>query len=154
MANNRQYLIVVLYHPLPLCQFSQLFVSKFSVIFLLVGSLTKSLNCSVTFHPSYCVFQNLLMRKKIVWGHKGADGLYYLDVLRSKALSSVISPQQWHYRLGHPSLPKLCQIVPLNQSLVLSNCEACQLGKHHKSMFPMRVNKISTRLFELIHSDI
>nr|XP_010943394.1 uncharacterized protein LOC105061132 isoform X3 [Elaeis guineensis] len=35
--------------------------------------------------------EDLLMRKKIGGGHEGADGLYYLDVPRSRALSSVMN---------------------------------------------------------------
>lgn len=33
-------------------------------------------------------------------------------------------------------------------------CEACQLEKNHRTSFPLRVNNVSSCMFNLIHSDI
>nr|CAD1824666.1 unnamed protein product [Ananas comosus var. bracteatus] len=57
---------------------SVLFVPSFPSNLLSVSKLTKSHNCSVTFYPHHCVFQNLTTRKTIGEGRE-KDGLYLLD---------------------------------------------------------------------------
>lgn len=47
--------------------------------------LTKSLNCSVTFFPTYCVFQYSMIRQTLGRGHE--QRLYFLD-----ATSHIVSP--------------------------------------------------------------
>ena len=85
------------------------YIPNFPFSLLSVSQLTKSLNCSVTFYPSYCVFQDL-SSKKMIGGGREQNGLYYLQPLPPQndfvALSKV-SPHQWHCRLGHPSLQSL-----------------------------------------------
>ena len=78
-----------------------------------VSKFTKSLNCSITFYPSSCVFQELKTGMKIGGGHE-AGGLYYLDGggRASIAFQSSLSPLQWHCRFGHPSLKVLKSLVP------------------------------------------
>ncbi|CAH9090357.1 unnamed protein product [Cuscuta europaea] len=48
-------------------------------------SITRTLNCSVTFFPGYCVFQDLLTKQIIGKGHESA-GLYILDTSITKGL--------------------------------------------------------------------
>ena len=50
---------------------------SFHVNLLLVSKLTKSLNCSLTFYPDFCVLQDLETKKMIGLG-KLANGHYYL----------------------------------------------------------------------------
>jgi hypothetical protein len=124
---------------------------------LSISRLTKSLNCSVEFFPHHCVIQDLQTRKRIGGGREGADGLYYLELshpITRAALSTSVTPEQWHFRLGHPSLHKLRKIVPFSQSSTFIHCESCQLGKHHKSIYSSRDNKRSENLFDLVHSDV
>ncbi|KAL0386794.1 UNVERIFIED_CONTAM: hypothetical protein Slati_4580100 [Sesamum latifolium] len=86
-----------------------LFAPKFPVNLLFVSQLTKKHNCSVTFFPSYCVFQDLQTRRTIGRGHE-LGGLYFLDPsthVDVRALSASIFPLQCHCRLGHPFLPSL-----------------------------------------------
>jgi hypothetical protein len=116
---------------------SVLYVPKCPLNLLSVSRLTKSLNCSVEFFPHHCVIQDLQTRKRIGGGREGADGLYYLELshpITRAALSTSVTPEQWHFRLGHPSLHKLRKIVPFSQSSTFIHCESCQLGKHHKSI--------------------
>ncbi|KAK4391658.1 Retrovirus-related Pol polyprotein from transposon RE2 [Sesamum angolense] len=61
-------------------------------------------------------------------------------------------PLQWHSRLGHPSLPTLQKILPIDSARL--ECESCELGKHHRASFPPRVEKRSSSPFTLVHSDI
>ena len=57
---------------------SFLHVPKFSTNLLSVSSLTNSLNCSVTFFPSHCVFQEL-GTGRMIDNDKVHGGLYFLD---------------------------------------------------------------------------
>ena len=47
-----------------------LYVSKFPISLLSISQFTKQHNCSVTFFPSYFVFQDLTTRRKIGSGHE------------------------------------------------------------------------------------
>lgn len=58
---------------------------KFTLNLLSVSHLTKSLNCSVTFFPSHCVFQDLSSRMMIGKEHED-NGLYILDTSPHSAL--------------------------------------------------------------------
>lgn len=54
-------------------------VPNFTLNLLSISQLTKSLNCSATFFPSYCLFQDLETKKTISMGYK-KDDLYILDL--------------------------------------------------------------------------
>ena len=86
------------------------------------------------------------------------DGLYYLEqhptANTSAALHAAVSPHQWHCRLGHPSLQTLKLVFPSFKSMSTLECEACQLGKHHRVSFPLRQNNRRATPFELVHSDV
>ena len=60
----------------------------------------------------------------------------------------------WHWRMGHPSLQKIRSVIPVEFSVSSLGCEFCELGKHHRVIFPSRVNNRSSSPFELVHSDI
>lgn len=122
-----------------------------------MSQLTKSLQCSVTFSPTSCIFQDLRTKKTIGSGHE-KDGLYYLDpgeppTSVPTALSATVSPLQWHYRLGHPSLAKLRAVIPTLSPISVLECEACQLGKHHRSSFSSSSVR-QTESFAAVHTDI
>ena len=68
------------------------------------------------------------------------------------ALSAAVSPYQWHCRLGHPSSSSLRSLVPVESADF--NCESCELGKHHRTSFPSRVNTRSSAAFDLVHCDV
>lgn len=57
---------------------STLHVPSLSINLLSVNSLTKSLNCSVTFFPSHCIFQDLQTQQTIGSGRE-VDGLYHFE---------------------------------------------------------------------------
>ena len=57
-----------------------------------------------------------------------------------------------HARLGHPHFHALQLMLP-NLSLKNETCEACILGKHHKSVFPSSMT-IYENCFDLVHSDV
>ncbi|GMP43536.1 hypothetical protein CsSME_00012859 [Camellia sinensis var. sinensis] len=88
--------------------FSVLHVPNFSVNLLSLSCLTQDLNCSVTFFPVHCLFQDLVTRRTISSG-SAKNGLYVLDQPDKLAYSSTTSPTilddlwLWHWHLGHPS---------------------------------------------------
>ncbi|KAL0405896.1 UNVERIFIED_CONTAM: Retrovirus-related Pol polyprotein from transposon RE2 [Sesamum latifolium] len=119
-----------------------LFAPKFPVNLLSVSQLTKKHNCSVTFFPSYCVFQDLQTRRTIGGGHEHG-GLYFLDKSTpadARALFASVSPLQWHCRLGHPSLPSLNKILPIESARL--ECESCELENPTR---PLQVYSHRTR---------
>ena len=133
---------------------------SFHVNLLPVSKLTKSLNCSLTFYPDFCVLQDLEMKKMIGLG-KLASGLYYLTSETSpssKVISKVnhVTSIFWHQGLGHPSIQPLKHLSRsgLGISFELKRfCEVCHLAK--QTRFPFGHNSIKTKApFDLIHYDI
>jgi hypothetical protein len=59
-----------------------LHVPSFPFNLLSISKITKTLNCSISFNPSLCIFQDLKTRKMISIGHE-VGGLYYLDLAPS-----------------------------------------------------------------------
>ena len=58
---------------------SVLHVPNFATNLLSVSSIIKSMNCSVTFFPTHCVFQDLETRRMIGSGREDG-GLYLMDM--------------------------------------------------------------------------
>ncbi|KAI5324129.1 hypothetical protein L3X38_033202 [Prunus dulcis] len=98
---------------------------------LSVAQITTALNCTVTFWPTHCVFQDILSSKMIGCGTKRGK-LYYLDL----ASDSEASLSQ-AYKIGGISVEKqtseVCQEPSCSFSL-----------KFTKSLVP----------FSLVHSDV
>ncbi|KAL0370900.1 UNVERIFIED_CONTAM: hypothetical protein Sangu_0408100 [Sesamum angustifolium] len=68
-------------------------LTEFPVNLLSISQLTQKHNCSVTFFPSYCVFQDLQTRRTIGGGHE-RGGLYFLNTsppIEARALSASVS---------------------------------------------------------------
>ena len=57
---------------------SVLYLPQFPFNLLSVRKLTHSLNCSVTFFPTHCIFQDL-KTKRMIGGGFEKDGPYYLQ---------------------------------------------------------------------------
>ena len=58
---------------------------QFSFNLIFVSKLTRTLNCSVSFFPNYCLIQDLLM-KQIIGRGRESGGLYILDTKVPKSL--------------------------------------------------------------------
>ena len=145
-------------HPTPLLSLSSVLnLPNFSFNLVSVSKITRTLNCSVSFFPDYCVFQDLTTKKIIGKGHL-SGGLYVLDtqvnVSTPIACSSVLTPFDAHCRLGHPSLPALKKLCPQFQNVSSLDCESCQFAKHHRQFCGPRINKRASSSFELVHSDV
>lgn len=113
-------------------------VLKFLVNLWSISQLTKCHNYSVTFFLTYCVFQDLVIRKRIESGHDH-DGLLLFGLISSAGLvaaSTLGSPTLWHQCLVHPSLGKPWQAIPIQASIRLiewviwvSKVSSCFLSK-------------------------
>ena len=76
----------------------------------------------------------------------------------------VSSQQLWHARFGHLNLKYMQQMASneLATGIRLNNmssnetldCEACTLGKMHRSSFPKQSKHRATKILELVHSDL
>lgn len=133
-----------------------LYIPDFPFNLLSISKLTKLLNCATIFLFTHCIFQNLKIGKIIGGGHE-AGGLYYLDWCGSSSLGAshlFILPLQHHCRLGHPSLQNLKSLVLLCCQIESLQCEACQLGKHHRVPFASRHESRVSSPFHLVHYDI
>ena len=67
--------VIKIFNSLPLS--SVLYVSNFSTNLLSIVRITYDLNCSITFFPSHCVFQDL-STKKVIGSGREENGLYFL----------------------------------------------------------------------------
>jgi hypothetical protein len=134
---------------------------------LSVSQITSALNCTVTFWPFYCVFQDILTRKTLGCGVKRGN-LYYLELMKigeqqySTACSATKSDRilsevwLWHKRLGHLSFSYLKKLKPhlFTELQILDlQCDICELAKSHRKPFSSSFNK-SSKPFMVIHSDI
>ncbi|XP_068644645.1 uncharacterized protein [Aristolochia californica] len=130
-----------------------LIVPQFPLNLLSISQLTKQSNCSVTFSPSSCTFQDQTTKQVIGGGHE-KGGLYYFTLLLVAAISSTTSEAQlWYNRLGHSSISSLRSLVPFLKYFSTFNCEACQLSKHIRSTYSSHLTTTSSASFALIHSD-
>ncbi|KAI5343223.1 hypothetical protein L3X38_011099 [Prunus dulcis] len=136
---------------------------------LSVTQITAALNCTVTFWPTHCVFQDILNNKTIGCGTRRGK-LYYLDL----AFDSEVSLNQayknggasvekqtsevwlWHQRLGHASFGYLQKIFPtlfFNLDISSFKCDIYELAKSHRVPFPLSLNK-SLVPFSLVRFDV
>ena len=156
MAQPLQFLVWALPISVLISLSSVLYFLDFPFNLLSISKLTKLLNCAAIFLSTHCIFQDLKTRKIIGGGHE-AGGLYYLDWCGSSSLVAShlsILPLQHHCRLGHSSLQNLKLLVLSCRQIESLQCEACQLGKHHRVPFASRLESRVSSPFHLVHYDI
>ncbi|XP_042480689.1 protein TWIN LOV 1-like isoform X2 [Macadamia integrifolia] len=92
-----------------------------------------------------------LHTRKTISGGREKDGLYYLNngYPPSVATTAIgdMTHFQWHCRLGHLLLSRLQLLFSSFKSVPRLECEACELGKHHRVSFPSRSMSRSSSLF-------
>ena len=91
---------------------------------LSISRITTQNYCRAIFYHSYCVF-HLQTGMNIGSGREYND-LYYLDDCTLHSDLAVISPSntplQWHHRLAHLFLQKLCQVMPIESFITSLGC--------------------------------
>ena len=152
-----------------------LYVPKLDYNLLSISKLTCDLNYVAKFFPNFCVFQDLVLGKRIDSARMYA-GLYLLRnnlPLQSRAQKAVfLEPKGqsvfnnyviqdsnvmlWHYRLGHPNFMYLEKLFPslfINKNPKFFSCEIFQLSKHTRSSYPS-IQYSSSQPFAMIHTDV
>ena len=135
------------------------YMPDFTSNLLSVKKCTTDLNCNVIFSPNDVKFQDIESSQLIGKGVTKGD-LYLLEELApvsdyfcSFTSASMMNKNAlWHARLGHPHVRALNLMLP---GVVFENkdCEACILGKHCKTVFPIS-STVYDKCFDLIHSDV
>ncbi|GAV70803.1 gag_pre-integrs domain-containing protein/UBN2_3 domain-containing protein [Cephalotus follicularis] len=132
---------------------SVLLVPKLTINLLSISSLTKQLNCKVTFSPTYCIFQELVSGHTIGKGTT-SGGLYLLDetpsIMASHATatstsSSLAEIKRWHHRLGHPPFSVLSSLLLTLCRQIKSEmlvCESCIFGRQTRTIYPVSNSRI------------
>lgn len=123
-------------------------IPEFKYNLLSVSKVTKELNCSVTFFPHFCVFQELYTGK-VREIDKEDNDLYLLlrnvsndqqkqhgFVVPGKKLEiQQISEKEldvWNKRLGHGSSQMLSKVFPVRSDIVdklINKCTICPSAK-------------------------
>ena len=123
-----------------------LHVPKLSANLVSIQKFTHDLKCYAFFSPSYYVFQEQGLGRRIGLAKK-RNGLYHLESshktsnnLSLSFLSSSNKNTIWlnHLCLGHPSFRVLKVMFPrLFQGLDIYefHCETCELTKHYSCIF-------------------
>ena len=89
------------------------FVPDLSMNLLSVSEIIKQMNCRVIFDERGCIFQDRMTGKIIGSGYEGVYRLQQGPMVAACRVSTTSgSALQWHRRLGHPSLEKLCRLIP------------------------------------------
>lgn len=145
-----------------------LVLPDFNINLLSVSKLTKELQCSISFFPNFCIFQDL--STSMVKGIGREDhGLY---ILQSSTISQTPQPSLshnqsvntaqhlskssilWHKRMGHAPLEVIKKHASLRHLKSISHiCLVCPLAKHTKLPFSLSCSR-SKSAFELLHCDI
>ncbi|XP_019236310.1 PREDICTED: uncharacterized protein LOC109216595 [Nicotiana attenuata] len=140
-------------------------VPDFKYNLLSVSKLTKELQCSVNFFPTFCVFQDLYTGKvKGIGKEKG--GLYLLipkgsnrNKMAQRISSCLLEGMQadfttWYRRLGHVPVKVMKQLDFLKDKKFsdceLNNCTVCPLARQTRKPFPLSSNRAED-IFHLIH---
>ena len=135
---------------------------------LSVSQITSTLACTVTFWPSFCVFQDILTWKILGYGVRRGK-LYYLELIENGGSKTSQANQTsskdkaratiwlWHRRLGHLSFGYLKKLQPQYFFSGLNDmefhCDTCELAKSHRISYSPSLNK-SSEPFEVINSDV
>ena len=90
--------------------------------------------------------------------------LYELDVHSTSAEQGFLaaSTECWHHRLAHIQPAAIAEManstavrgLEIRGSYKAITCSGCVLGKGHRAAIPKKSNNRSTRLLELVHSDV
>jgi histone deacetylase 1/2 len=144
-----------------------LHVPKITKNLLSAHKLARDNSVFLEIHPYHLIVKDLASRRRVLQGKFDRSGLY--PVIPSGintgtcamflASLATTSKEQWHRRLGHPSLQIVNSILRLNNLPFCNNsvhvhvCNACQMAKSHQLPFPIS-NHVSIAPLELIYTDV
>jgi hypothetical protein len=138
-----------------------LHVPKAHKNFVSVYQLIRDNSIFLEIHPGFFLIKDQVSRRILLRG-RNHRGLYPIpDPSAVKQILAVFRPslEQWHSRLGHPSLPVVAQVIShfylpvLDESNKHSVCNACQQAKSHQLPYSVSHHKLQFPL-ELSYSDV
>lgn len=124
----------------------------------------------VEFYPTYFLCEGPFAPRWFFFGGNLDRSLYKLSPTDAKSFfaPSIIAPAAflnrledtsiWYYRLGHPTLSIVKQVLNTCNLQAKSSsphffCKACQMAKIHRLPFNLSQNRATTP-FNLVHSDV
>ena len=146
-----------------------LHVPKLFVSLVYVQRLAKLKNYSILFDDLDAYLCSKVQGLRIGLA-KIKQGLYYLPGLDSQspgagdlkmaliqvATTSMEPVMELHNRMGHPSFHLLKQMYPhmfKDIKFELRTCDACQLGKFKRNIYPPNNNR-TNKAFQILHCDV
>ena len=132
--------------------------------FSLLSVAALSAGFRISFANNSC-FLGELGNKRVFLLASLRDGLYRVDPMRimsplplpfpaiSALAMTSTSLTAWHCRLGHLNYKSVQQLVGSGE-IPKAMCEICIQGKHQQKIIRTPVINQTTRLLELIHSDL
>ena len=136
-----------------------LHVPKLGYQLLSVSSMDK-LGLKTSFHSSRCFIET---ETSIIATGTMVGNLYRLDTSHPDSALVAATIETWHQRLGHlhPSAIRSMASKRTAKGLdlegtegLMQNCQGCILRKSHRSAIPKASTSKSSRLLELVHSDV
>ena len=129
-----------------------------------VHHLTKQNNVFVEFHPFHFFVKDKITGAILIRGVCD-NGVYTFPGKMVASSSQMVanvheraSIDDWHKRLGHPSLKVVHNLVknfglPITSKKLPSLCSSCSINKAHQQ--PFRVNSLQSHVpLELIYTDV
>lgn len=134
-----------------------------------VSKLTRKLQCSATFFPNFCVFQDLSHRKVKMIGKE--DGELYLLSSKSSSkdvnfsascsvslikIASNLDIALWHKKFAHVASSVLKKLLSSDSTSItdtMNKCTICPCAKQTRISFPINTSKNST-CFDLLHMNL
>jgi hypothetical protein len=141
---------------------------------LSVGKFAEASHLTL-FGPRKCwIFKSGIPKHILLTGTRtGRNSLYKLNttfptrgVIQQRpstnlTISNLTKPELWHHQTGYLNYRSLHHLSRTNMVFgmpvlprVTPPCQACILGKHHRSVIPKKSLTPTTRPLELIHSDL
>ncbi|CAM8901423.1 unnamed protein product [Rhodiola kirilowii] len=139
-----------------------MFASEFKYNLLSVSKLVKDTSFSVIFNKDQCLIQDSA-RETVLEIGRVAGGLFQVEDQNDNkevnaAVSSKVSVQTWHHRMGHMSFERmhtfLYKYIPyLHGKTKEVYCGVCPLAKQSRLKFSLS-DHMSTDIFDMIHCDV
>jgi hypothetical protein len=125
----------------------------------------------VTFNRNGCFVEDMKNQGKLIGRGERNGRMFTLDVNMPKVNSMLFTRGKgardigiWHKQIGHVNLQRLKLMEKQNlvgglpkfgtEEVMSEVCEACQLGKQARHTFPVQTIHVSSKPFEMIHSNV
>jgi hypothetical protein len=147
----------------PLVLRNILHVPQIAKHLLSVHKFTLDNNVFFEFHPWHFYIKDPMTQQTLL-ARRSEGGLYPLkpsdvaDLKQALVTRSSSTRDQWHARLGHPSMQIVQSIlrlnnIPCSSESFMQVCNSCQLAKSHQLPYASSIHRALSPL-ELIYSNV